>query len=170
MKFLIVQATALYAILGVLAIFSPHLLTDQNPFGTAATISEPDHERKVPGSNNATYGPVPRSEQLFHVDFLSIAPSPWELYAILVHVSLTLTNLLCRDRYFFTLLRGYILESKVADTKNLNKLLTTATVKISLNCVLPDGRKLPPEAYEIPLRTLSLAPWAHVSIRVSKGK
>ncbi len=90
MKFLIIQATALYAGLGVLAsIFSPHSQTDQKPFRTTSTIFEPDRYLQVPGTNNATFGPVPRSEQLFEIEFLSIAPSPWELYAILVHVSLT---------------------------------------------------------------------------------
>jgi hypothetical protein len=31
---------------------------------------------KVPGNNNATYGPVPKAEQLMQVEFLDIAPSP----------------------------------------------------------------------------------------------
>lgn len=30
---------------------------------------------KVPGHNNATYGPVPRTEQLFEIEFYEIAPS-----------------------------------------------------------------------------------------------
>jgi len=32
--------------------------------------------RKVPGSNNATFGPVPEEDQLFRVEFLEIAPTP----------------------------------------------------------------------------------------------
>jgi hypothetical protein len=30
----------------------------------------------VPGVNNVTYCTVPRSEQLFHIDFFDIAPLP----------------------------------------------------------------------------------------------
>lgn len=31
---------------------------------------------KVPGHNNAVYGPVPKEDQLFDVGFLEIAPTP----------------------------------------------------------------------------------------------
>lgn len=31
---------------------------------------------KVPGHNNATYGPVPKEDQIFDVEFLEIAPTP----------------------------------------------------------------------------------------------
>lgn len=37
---------------------------------------------KVPGNNNATFGPVPKAEQLMQVEFLDIAPSPIPVYAI----------------------------------------------------------------------------------------
>jgi hypothetical protein len=32
---------------------------------------------RVYGNNNATYGPVPKEEQLFHIEYLEIAPSPF---------------------------------------------------------------------------------------------
>ncbi|EME43460.1 hypothetical protein DOTSEDRAFT_25396 [Dothistroma septosporum NZE10] len=30
---------------------------------------------KVPGNNNATYGPVPKAEQIFTIEFLEIVPA-----------------------------------------------------------------------------------------------
>jgi hypothetical protein len=33
----------------------------------------------VPGTNNATYGPVPEADQLFEIEFLEIAPSPFRV-------------------------------------------------------------------------------------------
>ncbi len=83
---------------------------------------------------------------------------------------LPLTDLLPRDRYFFTLLRGYIVEPELGAANITNHDLTTATVKISLNCLLPNGGELPPEEYETPLRTVSFTPWAHISIRSFESK
>jgi hypothetical protein len=34
---------------------------------------------RVPGTNNATYGPVPEAQQLMQIEFLEIAPSPFEM-------------------------------------------------------------------------------------------
>lgn len=39
------------------------------------TMAEAEKIR-VCGHNNATYGPVPKDEQLFSVEFLEIAPTP----------------------------------------------------------------------------------------------
>ncbi|KAI1744723.1 hypothetical protein F4680DRAFT_443995 [Xylaria scruposa] len=39
-------------------------------------MSKPGEKINVPGNNNVTYGPVPKEEQLFQVEFLEIAPSP----------------------------------------------------------------------------------------------
>lgn len=48
----------------------------------------PSNSSRVYGNNNATYGPVPREEQLFQIEFLEIAPSPFEVYANLsIHPS-----------------------------------------------------------------------------------
>jgi hypothetical protein len=41
----------------------------------------PSKSSRVYGNNNATYGPVPEEEQLFKIEFLEIAPSPFEVYA-----------------------------------------------------------------------------------------
>lgn len=49
----------------------------QLPLTTATnmTISEPP--KRIYGTNNATYGPVPEDEQFFKIEFLEIAPSPF---------------------------------------------------------------------------------------------
>jgi hypothetical protein len=39
----------------------------------------PSNSSRVYGNNNATYGPVPRQEQLFQIEYLEIAPSPFEV-------------------------------------------------------------------------------------------
>jgi hypothetical protein len=36
---------------------------------------------RVPGSNNATFGPVPEAQQIFKIEFLEIAPLPIPTYA-----------------------------------------------------------------------------------------
>ena len=84
-------------------------------------------------------------------------------------------NLLClfsRDKFFFTLLRGYILDSEtVADGEDdLDNLLANATVAISSSAVLPSGKKVPRDEFTIPLRTIAYSPWAHISIRGSTGE
>lgn len=35
--------------------------------------------KRVPGTNNATYGSVPTFNQLFEIEYLEIAPSPIEV-------------------------------------------------------------------------------------------
>lgn len=39
-------------------------------------MSEVKDPLKVPGNNHVTYGPVPRTEQLFQVEYLETAPLP----------------------------------------------------------------------------------------------
>lgn len=41
--------------------------------GIMATLEDP---QKVPGNNHVTYGPVPREDQLFDVEFFDVAPTP----------------------------------------------------------------------------------------------
>jgi len=51
----------------------------QHPLANHETTSIPKTESPkpgVPGHNDAFYGPVPRDEQIFHIQFLEIAPSP----------------------------------------------------------------------------------------------
>ena len=174
MKWSIIQATALCATLGVLdAVRPPHSVTNQKHISATSTTSELDNNLSVPGHNNATYGPVPRSEQLFNIQFLEIAPTPWEVYEITIIPLFNAcqpTYLLFRDKYFFTFLRGYILDSEVADVENIDKLLATATAKITLRVILPNGKELPSKEYTIPLRTIAFQPFAHVAIRDATGK
>jgi len=41
------------------------------------TMNEGESPRqRVPGDNDAYYGPVPKAEQIFEIEFLEIAPSP----------------------------------------------------------------------------------------------
>ncbi|RYP23412.1 hypothetical protein DL765_001117 [Monosporascus sp. GIB2] len=39
-------------------------------------MTEPQGTVKIPGHNNATYGPIPKGDQLLQIEFLEIAPSP----------------------------------------------------------------------------------------------
>ncbi|KAL9106464.1 MAG: hypothetical protein Q9227_008495 [Pyrenula ochraceoflavens] len=107
---------------------------------------------KVPGHNNATYGPVPKAEQLFEIELLEIAPSTIPVGQI-----------------FFQLLRGEIPSSKRKDLAQLNKLLTTATITITGSAILPDGKHEDAKSYTVPLRTTAFADAAHLSIRDATG-
>ena len=62
---------------------SPTRSETQLPFLTAANNADTLSRTfsRVYGSNNATYGPVPKEEQLFQIEFLEIAPSPFEVCA-----------------------------------------------------------------------------------------
>lgn len=50
-------------------------ITSQKPLTQLKVMSEPENTLKVPGHNNATYGPIPKASQLFHIEFFEIAPS-----------------------------------------------------------------------------------------------
>ena len=73
---------------------SPTRSETQLPFLTAANNADTLSRTfsRVYGSNNATYGPVPKEEQLFQIEFLEIAPSPFEVYAPESHKKPLLTN------------------------------------------------------------------------------
>jgi len=52
-----------------------HPLAENKPI----TITMPGAESSkqgIPGHNGAFYGPVPKAEQIFDIEFLEIAPSP----------------------------------------------------------------------------------------------
>jgi len=50
-----------------------HPLTNNNTI----TMSEAQSSRQgIPGHNGAFYGPIPKAEQIFDIEFLEIAPSP----------------------------------------------------------------------------------------------
>ena len=40
------------------------------------------NQDKVPGHNNAIYGPVPRDDQILDIEFLEIAPTPIMTYVL----------------------------------------------------------------------------------------
>jgi hypothetical protein len=46
----------------------------QVPFNELESLERPGYVR---GTNNATYGPVPKPDQLMNIEFLEIAPSPF---------------------------------------------------------------------------------------------
>jgi hypothetical protein len=52
---------------------------NQHPLTKNKTITMPGAESSkqgVPGHNDAFYGPAPKAEQIFDIEFLEIAPSP----------------------------------------------------------------------------------------------
>lgn len=55
-------------------------ITEQQPLARVEGMAEREGPIKVPGHNSATYGPVPKGDQLFQVEFLEIAPSPIPVY------------------------------------------------------------------------------------------
>ncbi|KAK9769874.1 putative Ubiquitin 3 binding protein But2 C-terminal domain-containing protein [Seiridium cardinale] len=110
---------------------------------TAITVLE----ERVPNSSivdshNVTYGPVPKAEQLFHVEFLEIAPFPIPV-----------------DRIVFVYLRGCV---------NNETGLDQASLRITLQAKLASGEEQEPRTYKIPLVT---AAWGHthLSIRNAEG-
>ncbi|KAL9618330.1 MAG: hypothetical protein Q9160_006912 [Pyrenula sp. 1 TL-2023] len=117
-------------------------------------MAELESALKVPGNNNATYGPVPKAEQLFDIELFEIAP-------------LTIPV----DQIVFQLLRGEISPSKRhdLDPAHLDQLLQTATLTITLSAVLSDGKQEDAKSYAVPLRTTAFGDVAHLSIRESMG-
>lgn len=69
---------AALAALDIVATASP--IIQQQPLTQAEAMATPEGALKVPGHNNATYGPVPKADQLFEIEFLEIAPSPLPAY------------------------------------------------------------------------------------------
>jgi hypothetical protein len=68
-------------LLASLSSTSPTRGEHQLPFSADdnANTLLPSNSSRVYGNNNATYGPVPREEQLFQIEYLEIAPSPFEV-------------------------------------------------------------------------------------------
>jgi len=52
----------------------------QKPLAQVNTMANDESTLKVPGHNNATYGPVSKESQLFEIEFFEIAPSPIPTY------------------------------------------------------------------------------------------
>lgn len=76
MKLILPQVLTICA--AALATASPTKFTEQQLLVGVDIMTEQD---KVPGHNNATYGPVPKEDQLLDVTFLEIAPTPILAYA-----------------------------------------------------------------------------------------
>ncbi|KAK4452236.1 hypothetical protein QBC34DRAFT_42238 [Podospora aff. communis PSN243] len=112
-------------------------------------------KQRVRGHNDVFYGPIPKAEQIFNIDFLEIAPTP-------VPVS----------RYFFVLLRG---ETPPSTRQKLHlepAQLSDTTLSITVSAVLDEkdgGGIIEPRTYSIPLRTAQLAEGAQLSIRNATG-
>ncbi|RYO95298.1 hypothetical protein DL764_007717 [Monosporascus ibericus] len=132
-----------------LAAASP--IIQQHPLAQFEVMAEPEGALKVPGYNNATYGPVPKVDQLFQVEFLDIAPSPIPV-----------------DQFFFVFLRGKIPPSKKMDVEHLDGL-ANATLSFTLSVVFPDSERGERRTYTIPLRTRAFGDAAHLSIRDAEG-
>lgn len=100
----------------------------------------------VPGVNgNATFCTVPRSEQLFHIHFFDIAPTPVPV-----------------EQIFFTYLRVWPIEDITG--------LEQAQLRITVSAELAAGDLLEPAVYTIPLTTFAIDDIAHITIRYRGGK
>lgn len=75
------------------------------------------------------------------------------------------------DQIFFTLLRGEIASSYGTDLGPvyLDKLLSTASLTISISADLADGRHEDETSYTVPLRTTAFGDAAHLLIRNETG-
>jgi hypothetical protein len=82
-KSLLIHALSLCALGTALSATNPVLVADSHQLRLPFVVIMVDTERtvKVPGNNNATYGPVPKADQLLDIEFLDIAPSPIPVYA-----------------------------------------------------------------------------------------
>jgi hypothetical protein len=70
---------------------------------------------------------------------------------------------------FFSFLRGEIAPSRKTDPAYLDKLLTSATVTLSLSADLPDGTHEDESHHTAPLRSTDGPGGAHVTIRNETG-
>lgn len=77
MKSILVQLLAPCAISTVFALSMPlDFAIRQQPLAQVEALTKSESALKVPGNNNATYGPVSKASQLFEIYFFEIAPSP----------------------------------------------------------------------------------------------
>jgi hypothetical protein len=84
MKSLLIQSLSLCALGTALLAANSVLISDSQQVRlplVAAMAEDTAQAVKVPGNNNATYGPVPQAEQLLDIEFLDMAPSPIPVYA-----------------------------------------------------------------------------------------
>jgi hypothetical protein len=82
MKSLLIQTLSVCALGTALATSPAHTSDSQQVrLAPVAVMVDTEQTIKVSGNNNATYGPVPKAEQLLDIEFLDIAPSPIPVYA-----------------------------------------------------------------------------------------
>lgn len=55
------------------------IFKQQQLLGQVETMPDSDENRGVFGNNNFTYGPVPRKDQWFDVEFLEVSPTPIDM-------------------------------------------------------------------------------------------
>jgi hypothetical protein len=77
--FLFCSAVAAAAV-HVTAALPSNSARQQQRLGKPEIMVETERAGRVYGYNNATYGPVPKEDQLFHVEELDLGPSPIHLY------------------------------------------------------------------------------------------
>lgn len=97
-KMLAFQIVSFYtAVAAFVAARSPISAAYQQPLPHVETMSENKATPKVPGNNDAIFGPIPKDSQLFEVEFLEIAPSPIPTYVskALDQIHLRLGLMLC---------------------------------------------------------------------------
>jgi hypothetical protein len=63
----------------VLSKASPTQDVLRRPFTGTEAVRRLEAPIRVPGTNNATYGPVPKIDQLFQIEFLELAPLPFQV-------------------------------------------------------------------------------------------
>ncbi|KAK4621520.1 hypothetical protein CLAFUW4_07235 [Fulvia fulva] len=125
----------------------PGMARDQTPI---AHFFDDPRTNAVPGNNNATYGPVPKAEQIFTIEFLEIAPLPMPV-----------------DRYTFFWLRGLIAPQHVPALNKDALSHTTITLDQRPSNEEPD----PTRASTLPLKTIARPELAgHFAIRGPEGK
>ncbi|KAL3447268.1 hypothetical protein BJX65DRAFT_308326 [Aspergillus insuetus] len=111
-----------------------------------------EQDNRVPGHNDASYDIVPKEDQLYRIEGLEIAPTPF-----------------FTDRAVFVLLSGYIPESKKKELGLSDEGLINATLKISASVVYADGSHDDEQSYTVPLKTIPFARLAHLVIRDARG-
>ncbi|KAH7327338.1 hypothetical protein BKA65DRAFT_66079 [Rhexocercosporidium sp. MPI-PUGE-AT-0058] len=108
----------------------------------------------VSGHNNATFGPVPKDEQLFVVELLEIAPTPIQT-----------------DRVVFVYLSSWIPpEIPFLNIESPDLGLVNATLKVSSSAKFPDGSSDPLRSMTIPFKSTSFSRMAHLVTREESGK
>lgn len=143
----------------------PGMARDQTPI---AHFFDDPRTNAVPGNNNATYGPVPKAEQIFTIEFLEIAPLPMPVYECTQEDdmwSVLTTN--HSDRYTFFWLRGLIAPQHVPALNKDALSHTTITLDQRPSNEEPD----PTRASTLPLKTIARPELAgHFAIRGPEGK